>query len=181
VKVSFLLQSEDPRRDLPRKIIIGQQTTDTAAHVLLKLLAFVLFYHERIQIEPRLDPDTIPFPPDLVQLDYELRPVLWVECGECSVSRLDRLAVKVPEAAIWILRPSIGEATQLAAAMAKGQLRRNRYRLIGLDQALFEEMCGLLQERNELFWVRAEFEHPTAMQFDFNGLWFDVPFVVIPF
>ena len=38
---------------------------------------------------------TLAYVPDVVQLDYELRPKLWVECGECTVQKLDRLAVKV--------------------------------------------------------------------------------------
>jgi hypothetical protein len=180
-KFSFHLRSEDPRRDLPRKIIIGHQTTDPTAPVVLKLLAFVLLYRERIQIGARLDPDAIPFLPDLIQLDYELRPTLWVECGECSVGKLDRLAIKVPEAEIWVVRRSVEEASQLVAAMAKGKLRRKRYRLIGLDAGMFEEMHGLLRERNELFWVRAEFENPSEMRFDFNGLWFDAPFAVLEY
>src|SRR5437899_8675053 len=38
-----------------------------------------------------------------------------------------------------------------------------------------DELCGLLQGRNELFWVRGEFAPPN-IQFDFNCLWFDAPF-----
>jgi hypothetical protein len=43
---------------------------------------------------------------------------------------------------------------------------------------MFGELCGLMQGRNELFWVEGTFE-PPRMQFDFNGLWFDAPFTVL--
>jgi len=109
-KYIFNLKSDDRRRDLPGKIILGRSETETLPHVLLKFLAFVLFYRERLQIEVNLHMDSIPFTPDVVQLDYELRPRLWVECGECSVSKLDKLAVKVPEAEIWIIKRSLTEA-----------------------------------------------------------------------
>lgn len=179
-KYSFRLASQDRRRDLPGKVIIGQQSNETTTHVMLKLLAYLLFYRERLQIEINLHQDNIPFTPDLVQLDYELRPRLWVECGECSVNKLDKLAVKVPEAEIWVIKRSQSEAEHLLKAMAKEELRRDRYSLIGLDAAMFNEMCGLLATRNELLWVRGEFDPPN-LQFDFNGLWFDAPFALLRF
>lgn len=179
-KYSFRLHSEDKRRALPAKIILGQGATETVAHVILKLLAFVLFHRERIQLGGDLHNDSIPFTPDLVQLDYELRPKLWVECGECSIHKLDKLAVKVPEAEIWIVKPSLPAAQNLVQTMAKGELRRDRYSVIGLDHDMFTEVCELLQPRNELTWVRGGFD-PPQMQFDFNGLWFDAPFAVLRF
>jgi hypothetical protein len=62
--------------------------------------------------------------------------------------------------------------------MAKGELRRERYSIVGLDQEMFAEVCALLQPRNELTWVRGGFD-PPQMQFDFNGLWFEAAFDVL--
>ena len=93
-KFSFDLKSEERRRDLPPKIIVGQKENESARHVLLKFLAYVMFFRERVQIEARLHNDDIPFEPDIVALDYSLHPILWVECGDCGVAKLDKLAVK---------------------------------------------------------------------------------------
>ncbi len=179
-KYSFRLQSRDHLRTLPPKVIIGQQDTETAAHVVLKFLAYILFFRERLQLEAHLHQDSIPFVPDLVQLDYELRPRLWVECGECGVNKLNKLAVKVPEAEIWILKRSPEAVEHLLRAMAREDLRRGRYRLLGFDPAMFDELCALLRPRNDLLWVTGGFE-PPALQFDFNGLWFDTQFSVFAF
>ena len=179
-KYSFNLTSQDRCRVLPRKLVIGQNETAPAAHVLLKLLAFVLFHRERLEVEGKLHDDNIPFQPDVVQLDYELRPKLWVECGECGVAKLHKLAVKVPEAEIWIVKRSAGDAEYLFRAMEKAELRRQRYNILALDQGMFEELSGLLKSRNELWWVSGELDPPN-LQFDFNGLWFDAPFTVLRF
>jgi len=179
-KYSFQLESQEHRRQLPRKLIIGRSETETTAHVMLKLLAYVLFYRDRLQLEVNLHNDNIPYVPDLVQLDYELRPKLWVECGECGVNKLDKLAVKVPEAEIWIVKRSVAEAEHLIHAMAKAELRRDRYHLMGLDAGMFSELSTLLKSRNELLWVRGDFD-PPHLQFDFNGLWFDAPFEILRF
>jgi uncharacterized protein YaeQ len=193
-KYSFTLRSEDRRRDLPSKIIVGQQATETIVHVTLKLLAFCYFFRERLQIEPDLNNANIPFVPDLAQLDYELRPVLWVECGECGVNKLNKLAVKVPEAEIWVVKRSLAAAHDLLRAMARDDLRKNRYQLLAFDQSVFDELCGLTMGRNQMTWykttvepegtVRGEAIPPDQefeMQFDFNGLWFQLPFHVLRF
>ena len=179
-KYSFTMRSEDRRRALPHKLIVGRRETETPKHVLLKFLAYVLFFRERLQLDTELHDDNIPFVPNLVQLDYELRPALWVECGECSVAKLDKLAVKAPEAEIWVVKSSPDEAEELWQAMRKADLRRDRYKLLALDAGMFEELHGLLAPRNTLFWVRGEFDPPNV-QFDFNGLWFDASFTVMEF
>lgn len=176
-KYAFSLKSEERRRPLPTKIIVGQRETETERHVLLKFLAYLLFFREGIQIEPRLHDDNIPFQPDVIAFDYTLRPTLWVECGECSVAKLDRLAVKVPDAELWVIRRTLGEVETLVRAMAKAELRTNRYGLIAVDEEMFDEMGRLLTQRNELTWFTGGFDPPN-MQFEFNGLWFDAPFHV---
>jgi uncharacterized protein YaeQ len=179
-KYSFHLESQDRRRQLPEKIILGRQDTETVTHVALKFLAYIIFFRERLQIELNLHADSIPFVPDLVQLDYELRPKLWVECGECSVGKLNKLAVKVPEAEIWIVKSSPAAVEHLVLAMTKEKLRRQRYHIIAFDLAMVEEFCALLKPRNRLLWVSGEFE-PPSVQFDFNELWFDATFTVTHF
>lgn len=179
-KFSFALTSDDPSRKFPGKIIIGQAETETVIHVGLKLIGFLLFFRERIQIETRLPDQMIPYVPDLVQLDYELRPRLWVECGECSISKLHKLAVKAPEAEIWVIKRSIAAAEETLRAMKKEELRQDRYNLIGFDPAIFQEMCDLIQARNTLYWLKASFD-AGEMQLDLNGLWFEMPFRVFRF
>ena len=145
--------------------------------VVLKLLGFMLFYRERLQVEGDVHNDSISFRPDLVWLDYEMRPKLWVECGECGASKLNKLAVKAHDAEIWVLKRSPAEAELLFAAMAKEGLRRDRYSLLAFDAEMFDELCGLVAARNEVVWFGGNFE-PARMQFEFNQLWFDAPFTV---
>jgi len=179
-RYKFSMKSQQKSRALPGHIIIGRKETETTNHVLLKFLGFLLFHRERIQVETNLHMDTIPFVPDLVQLDYELQPKLWVECGDCTLTKLNKLAVKAHEAEIWVIKKSLAEAQTLHQAMAKQKLRRGRYNLIGLDQDMFQEMIDLLEDRNQVVWYQGSFD-PPMMQLDFNGLWFDSSFTLLPF
>ena len=177
-RYTFTITSQDRSRDIPRKLILAQNQTETVAHVALKLLAYLLFYRERIQVETALPDDTIPFLPDLVQLDYSLHPVLWIECGECTISKLHKLAVKAPEAEIWIVKRTAEDAQQLLLNLEREKLRTGRYHIVGLDREMFEEVTNLLKERNEVTWFRGTFE-PPLMQFDLDGLWFEAPFTLL--
>lgn len=131
-------------------------------------------------MEVWLDREGLPFVPDLVELDYQLEPVLWVECGECSVQKLDKLAVKVPNAEIWVVKKSLQDAEHLRLAMQKGELRRNRYAIVAFDWEPFQELLGNLKSRNDVRWYRGRI-HDGSIQLDFNGLWFDLGFQVLRF
>jgi uncharacterized protein YaeQ len=179
-RFAFHVESQDRRRELPERVFIGRKETETTKHVLLKFLGFALFHRPRLQIEAELHDDNIPFTADLVQLDYTMRPALWVECGEVSAAKLDKLAVKVPEAEIWVVKRSPAEAESLLRDMARHELRRRRYRVVAFDPAMFDEALASLAPRNQVFWLRGEFM-PPQLQFDFNGLWFDGEFQVLEF
>jgi uncharacterized protein YaeQ len=177
---AFSFVSQEARRPLPSRLIIAQHETETIAHIALKLLAHLYFARDRLQLETNLHDDSIPFIPDLVQLDYELRPALWVECGECSVAKLNKLAVKVPEAAIWIVKKSPADADSLVRAMEREELRRDRYSLLVFDPEVFQEVCAALRPRNDVVWFGTT-EEPAAMQFELNELWYELPFEVRSF
>lgn len=177
-KYSFTVESQDRKRPVPRSVIIGRKETETVVHVVLKLIGFIFFYRERLRIEPRLPDDSIPYEPDLIQLDYELRPQLWVECGECSLTKLDKLAVKCPEAELWVVRRSLKSAEDLLVQMRKHELRTGRYGLLALDAEMFDEIVGLVGTRNEVTWFGIDPETDT-MRLEFNGLWFEAEFRVL--
>jgi uncharacterized protein YaeQ len=179
-KFTFQCTSEDRRRPLPHKILFGLGLNETGRHIVLKFLAWVLFYRERLTIETDVQNDSIPFVPDLCQLGYDMRPMLWVECGECSVGKLHKLAVKCPEAELWVVKRSPADVEQLLRSMAKEELRRNRYGLISFDPEVVDELIGLLQERNTFHLFRADFEE-RRLQFEFNQLWFETTFEVARF
>jgi uncharacterized protein YaeQ len=181
MKYSFLLESPARRfLDLPRKLLLVPDPDEGPKDVLLKVLAYLVFFRERLQIGVNLHNDSIPYVPDVVQLDYTLRPALWIECGACSVEKLDRLAVKVPEAELWVVQPSLDDAQSLLVSMARHGLRRNRYHVLAFDQEMIGELEENLASRNRVYWVETRFD-PPELQFDYNERWFEASFSVLRF
>ena len=171
-KFTVRLTSALANHPLPPKTLLVQAPGEPLARVLLKLLAFVLFQRERLQLEPRLHDDDIPFIPGLVQLDYELRPALWIECGATPAERLDKLAVKAARSEIWVVLRSLVEMEQQLGEMHRLGLRERRYRLLGFEAAVFDELLALLTDRNELSLYRLDWSE-RQVQLDFNGIWFE--------
>jgi uncharacterized protein YaeQ len=179
-KFTFQCTSDDGRRPLPHKVLFGLGINETSRHIILKFMAWVLFYRDRLQVETNVQNDAIPYVPDLCQLGYDMRPTLWVECGECSVAKLNKLAVKCPESEIWVVKGSLQDATSLMRTMEKEELRKNRYGIIALDSEMVQELIQLIRERNSFHLHRVDWEE-KQMQFDFNDLWFDSSFQILRF
>jgi uncharacterized protein YaeQ len=182
-KFTFQLTSDDRRRPLPHKLLLAQQPNESARHITLKLLGWLLFYRERLQVETEVPDDAVPFVPDLCELGYDLRPRLWVECGDCGTAKLHKLSVKCQEAEIWCLKRSPTEAEGLLRQMAKDGLRRGRYGVVAFEPEFFDEVCALVSERNVVHWFKGGLggepgiEEPL-LRFELNGLWFDTGFQV---
>ena len=64
--------------------------------------------------------------------------------------------------------------------MKKAGLRENRYHMLALDPEMFEEVRGLVEQRNDVTLFACEFD-PPKLQFEFNGLWFDAEFSLLRF
>jgi hypothetical protein len=174
-KFDFHFESREHRRPLPDKLIIGPQADEPLTNILLIVLSYVLLDRERLQIRKNLHNESITFVPDIVQLDYELRVKLWVEVGPCSIPKLDKLAVKVPEAEIWVVRSSIDDCEELLRGMRKHDLRTGRYHLLCFSNEMLDEMLVLLKPRNNFVLYHCESE-PPSLQFALNGIWFDTDY-----
>jgi uncharacterized protein YaeQ len=179
-KFTFQCSSDDGRRPLPHKVLFALGLNETPRHIVLKFVAWVLFHRDRLMVETNVQNDSIPFIPDLCQLGYDMRPTLWVECGDCSVGKLHKLGAKCPEAEIWVVKASAAEVQTLLRSMAREELRTDRYDLLALDPEVVSELIGLIRERNEFHLHRADAEE-KRLQFEFNGLWFDTTYETFRF
>lgn len=179
-RYTFQCTSDDHRRPLPQRLTFGLGAHESQTHVVLKLIAWLLFYRERLSVDTDLQNDSIPFVPDVCQLGYDLRPLLWVECGDCSVAKLHKLASKCADAELWIVKSSRADADQLLRLMAREKLRRDRYHLLALDPDMVSELTGLLRERNTVHWHSGGFE-PPQLQWVFNDVWVEATFELLQF
>jgi len=170
-KLTFALGSDEKSRKLPSKIVISQSQNETLDHVLLKALAFVIFHSDRLRLEVDLEMPGVPFVPDLVALALDGRPELWIECGEVSLHKLEKLTLKLGDADIWIVKKSAGDVAKTVELARRNIRRLGRVRLLTFDPGFIPELRALASGANSLHLVKLV---PGEMaQLVFNDLWFE--------
>ncbi len=99
-KLSFHITFEDQETTHQT---LAKTAEETLEHVLLKFLAFLLFYSDDLLIEQEVERQ--PFRPDLVRLDPQSgQPLLWIDCGAVKQEKLLKICQKNRLCAVYILQ-----------------------------------------------------------------------------
>jgi uncharacterized protein YaeQ len=74
--------------DRLQNIIVESHRTETREHLILRVLAWCLFYDEQLRFGPGVLAHGAA---DLWALDPSERPIIWVECGDADADRLRKM------------------------------------------------------------------------------------------
>ena len=170
-KLTFALASDEKARRLPHKIVISQNQCETLDHVLLKALAFVIFHSDRLRLEVDLELPGVPFVPDLVALALDGRPELWIECGEVSLHKLEKLTLKLTDCDIWVVKKTAGEVAKTLELARRNIKRLGRVQLMTFDHGFLPDMLRIATGANSIHLVKLV--PGEMMQLVFNDLWFE--------
>lgn len=123
VKYSFTLlkDGDDAARE---KIVLESRSSESPRHIVLKILAYLLF-RDRVGTLPlRIEPGEIGqrHRPDLLASEpVTEKPLLWIDCGQIEPKRLGRIAASNRDARVVIVKQTAREA-ELYAGVAKKEL-----------------------------------------------------------
>ena len=95
----FTFNIEAPR--FKRKMIFFKEETESREHVVLKLMAYLLFYDERLKIEAEIGTH---YKPDLVIEGDHGVPEMWIDCGRITLKKIESLAEKFKRTKIVIVK-----------------------------------------------------------------------------
>jgi uncharacterized protein YaeQ len=110
----FTFQIRSPR--LEKKIILFKHDTETREHVVLKLLAYVLFYEPGLKVEVGIGTH---YKPDLVvEGDFGV-PRLWIECGYLTVKKLEWIARKFQKTRVVVVKGEKNETVMFRKVALK--------------------------------------------------------------
>jgi uncharacterized protein YaeQ len=82
------LSHVDRAIDLAESVIVGRHPSETAEHLVLRVLAWCLLKEERLEFGPGL---SAPDAPDLWTHDLTGRLTTWIECGSAQGEALRRV------------------------------------------------------------------------------------------
>lgn len=131
---------------------------DLPRHVVLKLLAYVLYRNQHVlEIERAVGQR---HKPDLVALDSTTGQVLlWIDCGQIETDRLGRIVAKNRYAEVVVVKATVREAERYAEVAHK-DLERTAT-VLGFDEGFVAGLLEALRGTNTLTVERTE--HALAL------------------
>ena len=142
-----------------RRIVLSSAENETLEHLALKLAALALF----IKWNPVLELSSKSavamnqeFKPDLAAMDAAGELSLWVECGNVSTNKIEKLARRL-SCRIVALKESVREAENLRRILDKNKVRnREKIEILAFPDAQFKLWMQALEESTEIFGEMSE-------------------------
>jgi uncharacterized protein YaeQ len=154
------------------RLLLVKRSGESLDHVLMKLLAHLIFYHPELDVEVSVDQH---YKPDLVRLDARGEPVQWIECGTTQIDKLDRLTRRNDRCTIEIVK-SNPRALRRYRSEAEDRIRYpERVGYTSFREGYLDELATRIERRHELVAVvTPEHEH---LYVTVDGEMFETPIV----
>jgi len=148
----FTFNIEAPR--FKRKMIFFKEETESREHVVLKLMAYLLFYDERLKIEAEIGTH---YKPDLVIEGDHGVPEMWIDCGRITLKKIESLAEKFKRTKIVIVKGEKNETLSFRKQAAKRLESFEKVQFVYFDRGFVAGLAEALNRSNDLVqWQVAE-------------------------
>lgn len=158
-----------------RKLILVPGPNEKPEHLALKLCAYLLFWDEQPLVEassrhPALQGQE--FVPDLMALDDDGSIRLWLECGQVTLHKLEKLTRRLPVSRIVVMKGSEPEALRLRQDLRERLDRQKKIEILAWPGHEFKAWLAALLEKTEVYGEGGGLllnvvvnEHPLAAEF----------------
>lgn len=136
------------------KILLVAKPEEKLDHLAMKLAACAMFLPLSPIVEPSSDhPSLYGFDirPDVMALDEGGGIKLWLECGEVSINKLDKVVRRLPETRVIVLKSMMRQAQQLRATVNDVIRQKERIEIWTWPEGQFQAWMRTLADKTELF------------------------------
>ena len=147
IRCDFYLNGEN------RKVVMVPQPEETREHVALRLSAFLLFWAYDPNMELSMKHPALAgqeFRPDLIALKDSGEIAVWIECGNVSLNKLDKLTRRCPWAKIAVIKASEFEGQRLRRDLRDEVPRQQAIDVWAWPKEAFGLWLGAVQEREKV-------------------------------
>src|SRR3989338_4725210 len=138
-----------------KKLILTGQDNETLEHLALKLAGFVLFFgwDPVVEISPKHPAlNGQEFRPDLPAFNSAGEIFLWIECGNVTTHKLDKIIRRNRQARIVVLKGTEREAHNLRRALEKNEVTdAGRVEILAFPEGRILEWAGILDDSVEVY------------------------------
>jgi hypothetical protein len=137
-----------------RKLILAQGAQETFDHLALRLSAPILFW----ALEPKMELSPkhpalaqMEFRPDFIALNEAGETLLWGECGNVSLNKIDKVLRRCPYARVVVLKASPAEGAKMRKDLEDGVDRQERVEVLSWKPEDFAQWRDAVGELTEIF------------------------------
>lgn len=141
----FTFNLHAPR--VKQKMILVKSEMELRSHVILKLLAFALYYDPRLKIEVSVG---MPYKPDLVIPGNSGVPELWIDCGTIALRKVKGLTQKLRRTRIVIVKETERELRQFQKLIAQKIEHVDRLEFLAFESHFVAGLAENLRHVNHL-------------------------------
>ncbi len=137
-----------------RRVLIVGKEEETPEHLALRLAAAILFFDGDPALEAGPDDPLladIGFQPDLLVPDGVGGIKVWVECGNVAENKLIKVARRIKEGRLVVLKESV-EAAQRQRVVVNAEVRNHeKVDVWGFPRADFAKWMAAIKETNYIY------------------------------
>ena len=134
------------------KQILETQSMESGRHIILKVLAYLLYHERQPRIEIRVSSDKRDYKPDLVAFDAAGEISLWIDCGQIGLHKVEDLSRQLGAAEFVIIKPSVREMEGYARQAARKVPLHSRVRYLAFDPDFVPALVKQLGHVNAVQW-----------------------------
>ncbi len=143
-KFSFEIQLAKTKK----KLILVKAVSERREHVVLKLLAYMLFYDPELKVEVDIG---MHYKPDLVLLQPgEQVPDIWIDCGQVTTLKVQSLAKKLKRSRIIFMKETHRELYQFKKLIEKKVEDESRIEYVAFDDGFVPGIAEALERTNQV-------------------------------
>ncbi len=144
----------------------------------MKLAAFAMFLPQGPVVEPATDHpglQGLEIRPDVCTMNEAGEIAVWIECGEVSINKLDKLARRLPETRIVVIKATKHQALQLRERLSDEVKQGARIEIWTWPEGAFQTWLASMEDKTELFGEA----HEKSFNLVVNGVPYAVDLIAV--
>ncbi len=141
----FTFELHSPK--IPReKMIFVKNDSELRTHVVLKILAYLLYYDPELKVEVSAE---MHYKPDLL-IPGDHVPKLWIDCGKVALRKVETLASKLKNTRVVLLKESKRELDVFKKLVTKKVDDASRLEFLSFEPGFVASLGAAIERTNHL-------------------------------
>jgi hypothetical protein len=139
---------------LSSKVLLVPKPEEKIDHLAMKLAAYAMFLPYAPVVEPSADHPSLygfDIKPDVLAIDEGGGIKIWIECGEVTVNKLDKVVRRLPQTRLIVIKAMMRQAKQLRETLDAEVRQAARIQIWTWPEGDFQRWVSALADKTEIF------------------------------